>query len=152
MVYRIAEKIKRKWPRNTKRARDNYEEMIGLVTENPMELAAKAAKLWAAKLKAFIESKAWPEIMKAIPFEVWQRITTKYGPPHFVDGVEAKTFKVLAFADAWETVYLPELEKLMKEIPPVTDADRERRMTQNRKLLISLKGKWRPAAKAVVPS
>lgn len=142
MAISIAEKIKRKWPRNTERARDNYEEMIKLVTENPMALAAAQHDKWAAKLKAVIESGVWKTIMSKIPLEHWKKIVEAVGADHFVDGVRIKAFKVEAFADKWEEVYKPELDKI-RALPVKTDADREKRMIENRKALIKLKGKWR---------
>jgi len=142
MAISMAEKIKKKWPRNTERARDNYEDMIKLVTENPMALAAAQYDKWAAKLKAVIESGVWKEIMNKVPLEHWKKIIEAVGPDHFVDGVRTKAFKVEAFADKWEKTYKPALDKI-RALPVKTDADREKRMIENRKALIGLKGKWR---------
>ena len=128
MVRRISLKIKRKWPRNTARAVDNYQDMIKLVEVNPMAEAAKNAKKWEDRLKIVIESGVWAAIMESLPKELWDYLVTKLGFSHFPEGVRTKAFKIEAFGDAWESVYLPELEKLDAEIPPITDADRERRM------------------------
>jgi len=142
MPISISEKIKTKWAKNTERARDNYEAMIKLVSENPMQLAAAKFDLWAAKLQEIIQSGAWKEIMSKVPADYWHKIVTAVGPDHFVDGVRTKAFKVTDFADKWDKTYGPELAKI-KALPVKTDADREKRMIENRKALIKLKGKWR---------
>ena len=146
----FAEKMKRKWQRNTERSVDNYRDGIAAVTVNPMKKAAENYEKWKDKLMRFIESGVWKEIMANIPADVWKKITTEVGPGHFTDGVRTKAFKYMNFADAWGGVYGPKLEELRRKIPAITDADRERRMIENRKLLISLKGKWRRAATGAI--
>jgi len=140
MPIGIAEKIKVKWPRNAERGADNYEYFIKLVDVNPMELAAANAEKWKARLMEIMD--VWPEIMKKIPFDYWKNIVEQVGKDHYIDGVRTKKFKVEAFADAWEKVYGPELNKI-RALPAKTDADREKRMIENRKVLKKLKGKWR---------
>jgi len=152
MVRRIALKIRKKWPRNTARAVDNYQDMIKLVEVNPMAEASKQAEKWKDRLRIIMDAGVWEAIMEALPKEMWDYLVVKLGFPHFPEGVRTKAFKVEAFSDAWESVYLPELEKLDKEVPPITDADRQTRMIRNREILLTLKGKWRPVAKIVVPT
>jgi len=142
MVLIKKEFWKTKWARNTERAVDNYREAIELVDVNPMEKAAEAAPKWKAKLLAFIEAGLWPEIMRAIPFETWRKFTTELGVPHFPEGVRVKAPKQAAFVDGWYALLEGHLAKIYA-IPPVTDADRERRMIENRRGLIAPKGKWR---------
>jgi len=142
MAISIEQKIKTKWAKNTERARDNYEAMVKLVTENPMALAAANSDKWAAKLEDLIKSGKWKEIMSKIPAEYWSKIVTAVGPDHFVDGVRTKAFKVDDFASKWSKTYEPELAKI-RALPVKTDADREKRMVENRKTLVGLKGKWR---------
>jgi len=139
-----AARMKRKWKGNlTAVGSKNYRDAIPEVAVNPMELAAKAAPLWADKLKKFIDSGLWPNIMNAIPKEVWSKITIDVGPGHLEDGVRVKGFKYDNFVDGWAPLLEAHLNDLNAKIPPVTDADRERRMIENRKGLMALKGKWR---------
>jgi len=152
MVRKIARKIKLKWRSNAEHGKVHYETMVKEVEVNPMVEASKQWEKMKDKLIPILEAGIWRDIMAALPKELWDHLVIKLGIPHFVDGVRAKEFKVTAFADAWEGIYLPELEKLDKEIPPVTDADRERRMIENRKILLGLKGKWRPGIKYVIPA
>jgi len=140
MPISFAEKIKVKWAKNTSRAADNYEHFIELVDVNPMELAAAQNEKRHAKLEAIKD--IWPEIMKKIPFENWKKMVKEIGVDAFRKNVPLKAFKMEAFAEGWEKVYKPHLDKI-RALPAVTDAQREKRMLENRKVLISLKGKWR---------
>jgi len=139
-----ATRMKRKWSGNLSAVgQKNYKDAIPEVAVNPMEEAAKNFEKMKDKLKAFLDSGLWPQIMKSIPKDVWSKITQEIGPTHLADGVRVKGFKYDNFVDGWVPLLEAHLKELNTKIPPVTEADRISRMTENRAGLIKLKGKWR---------
>ena len=141
MVF-VKERGPRKWKKTTPRQADIYKSEIEAVTVNPMELAAAAYPLMKSKLTAFLETDAWPDIMKAIPRETWRKLTTELGPGRFSQGVRAKGFKVDNFWTGWGPLMETHLAKI-HAMPDTTDEEREARMTENKRGLVVNKGKWR---------
>jgi len=138
----VIERYIRKWVRNTSRGKDNYAEGIAETSVNPMELAAANYDKMKAKLMEFLETDAWPEIMRSIPANVWKDLTTKLGPDRFARGVEAKKFKVENFWRRWGPMLESHLSGVYA-ISPDTWEGRKERMIRNAEGLKSLKGKWR---------
>ena len=141
MVF-VKERGPRKWKKTTPRQADIYKTEIEAVTVNPMELAAGAYGLMKAKLTAFLDTDAWPEIMRGIPRDVWTKLATELGPGRFAQGVRVKAFKVDRFWDKWGGMMADHLTKILA-LPVETVEERETRMLENKRGLVGMKGKWR---------
>ena len=141
MVF-VKERGPRKWKKTTPRQSDIYKSEIEAVTVNPMELAAAAYPLMKSKLTEFLETDAWPDIMKAIPRDVWRKLTMDLGPGRFSQGVRIKAFKVDNFWTGWGPLMDEHLGKILA-LPDTTADERETRMIENKRGLVGMKGKWR---------
>ena len=135
-----ADKIKVKWPRNTSRAKDNYEEFVKLVDVNPMALAADKNDLRIARLDEV--AKIWPEIMRKIPKARWDDMIKEIGVDAFGKNVPIKAFKAEDFAVKFFAKYEPERKKVLA-LPDKTIEQRDKRMAENLKALRAQKGIWR---------
>ena len=144
MVF-VKERGPRKWKKTTPRQADIYKSEIEAVTVNPMELAAAAYDLMKSKLTAFLDTDAWPDIMRGIPRDVWTKLTTELGPGRFSQGVRVKGFKVDRFWDKWGGMLADHLGKILA-LPKETVEERETRMLENKRGLVGMKGKWRKAS------
>ena len=144
MVF-VKERGPRKWKKTTPRQADIYKTEIEAVTVNPMELASAAYGKMKSKLTAFLETDAWPDIMKAIPREVWRKLATELGPGRFAQGVRVKGFKVDNFWTGWGPLMDTHLTKILA-LPDETVEERETRMLENKRGLVVNKGKWRRAS------
>ena len=143
MVF-VKERGPRKWKKTTPRQADIYKSEIEAVVVNPMELAAAAYGKMKAKLTDFLETDAWPDIMRGIPRETWRKLATELGPGRFSQGVRVKAFKVDNFWAGWGPLITTHLEKILA-LPMETVEEREARMLENKRGLVEMKGKWRKA-------
>ena len=136
----LAEKMKRKYVKNTPDKGDVWLEEIKKVAVNPMELAAAQNEVRIAKLKE-VES-LWPEIMRKISKDVWLRGAAGAGKDNYNTSVRAKAFKYEQFADKFGPI-LADAKAKAAAMPGKTLSERLKRVEEVVKKLQENKGKWR---------
>jgi len=136
----LAEKMKRKYTKNTPDKGDVWLEEIKKVAVNPMELAAAQNEVRIAKLKE-VEN-LWPEIMRKIGKDTWLRGAEGAGRDNYNTSVRAKAFKYARFAEKFG----PTLEAAKAKaaaLPGKTLSERLKRVEEVVRMLQEQKGKWR---------
>lgn len=141
----LARKMKEKYAQNTAGKGSVLVKELTRVIDagiNPLELAAQNYEKMKAKLKAFLDSDLWPEIMRSVDLGLYRKIVEQVTASAYDTAVSVKKVKQERFADNWAPILVKHQAKI-HAMPNVTDADRERRMIENLRGLKRLKGAWR---------
>ena len=141
----LAKKMKEKYEANTAGKGSTLVRELTRVIDagvDPLSLAAANYQKMKAKLKAFLDSDLWPEIMKSIDRSLYRSIIEQVAASAYDTAVSVKKVKQQRFADQWAPILVKHQAKI-HAMPNVTDADRERRMIENLRGLKRLKGVWR---------
>ena len=119
-------------------AGDDYIAGIESVTEAPTLKAAEKADKYLKRVQEMVDY--WKKRLQAVSLEEWKS-ATKAKADRFPDGVRKAEDKIRKFVSAWQPI-LAEIQRAVRALPDMTDADREKRMIENLRRLKKAKGSW----------
>ena len=119
-------------------AGDDYVAGIDAVSEAPTAKAAEKADKYLKRIQEAVDY--WKKRLSQVSLEEWKSIT-KAKADRFPDGVRKSEDKIRKFVSSWQPI-LADIQRAVKALPDMTDADREKRMIENLRRLKKAKGTW----------
>ena len=117
----------------------NYREGITRPKKDPIKAGIEAQARYETEMRKPEVLKRREENLKRTNMDEWAVLAEGLGAGRLVQGVEARKFKVERAVSARHRV-ASELVRKIDAMPDVTDADRERRMVENLRILKASKG------------
>lgn len=124
-----AQEAARRWASNLRNARKSIEAGVRAVTVSPTAQAAQKLDKYQEGIRKAIETGKTAQRMQAVTVQQWQDAAIQKGLARLDSGVEAGTPKMQSFL----TEFLPYAEQVsqsVKQMPDVTEDDRDRRMLE----------------------
>lgn len=126
--------------KNAKDAADDWLDGVKNPSRNPIEAALAANDKRLDRLKASIDAKKWEKnLAKVSPTDIID-VATKLGSGVYSSGVEARTAKINKRVGEIQPL-VQSVSDAIQALPDKTDADREKRLTTARKLMIAVGAK-----------
>jgi len=122
----------------------NYRKKIAIPRADPILRGIETETKYAEAVKKAIEEKRRKKALEATNIEEWYKYASEIGAGRLVEGVTKRENEVRKFVQPWQPILLEHITKV-RELPEVTDKEREERMLQNLRGLKALKGNWRGA-------
>jgi hypothetical protein len=111
-------------------------------SRNPIEAALDAKDKWADRLNQAIKDGKWEAGLKKTSHAEIVSIVEKLGADVFTKGLEARESKIKKVFNELQPLF-QSVSDTIQSMPNKTDADREKRLLQARKLMIELGKKRR---------
>jgi len=122
---------------NAKDAADDWLDGVKNPSRNPVEAALAANDKRIDRLKQSIDAKKWEKNLgKVSPADIID-VATKLGSGVYSSGVEARTAKINKRVAELQPL-VQAVSDTIQNMPDKTDADREKRLTSARKLMIEV--------------
>jgi len=122
---------------NAKDAADDWLDGVKNPSRNPVEAALAANDKRIDRLKQSIDAKKWEKNLgKVSPADIID-VATKLGSGVYSSGVEARTTKIQKRVAELQPL-VQAVSDTIQNMPDKTDADREKRLTSARKLMIEV--------------
>jgi len=122
---------------NAKDAADDWLTGVKNPSRNPIEAALAANDKRIDRLKASIDSKKWEKNLGKATLADITTVCDKLGSGVFSAGVEARTAKINKRVGELQPL-AQSVSDTIQAMPDKTDADREKRLTSARKLMIEI--------------
>jgi hypothetical protein len=116
----------------------NYKQGISRPKKDPIAAGIAAEAKYAARIKKAVDEERRKKGLSKVTSDEWYQYSSAFSDK-LVPGVKLRESKVAEFITGW----VPKLESHVSKIdslPAVTDADMEKRMLENRRGLMALKG------------
>jgi len=127
---------------NAVAAADDWLDGVKNPSRNPIEAAIAAEKKWEDRLGTAIKEKRWAGgLKKSSPAEIID-VATKVGTGHYSTGVSARDVKIRRVVGELQPL-AQAVSDTIQNMADGTDAEREKRLTSARKLMIELGKKRR---------
>jgi len=128
---------------NAKAASRDWLDGVNNPSRDPIESAKAAKDKWADRLQQAIKDGKWEKgLAKSSAAEI-KEVANAVGTSHYETGVEARRKKVSRVVTELQPL-AQDVSNAIQALPDKTDADREKRLTTARKLMIEV-GKKRRA-------
>jgi len=127
---------------NAVAAADDWLDGVKNPSRNPIEAALAASKKWKDRLDAAIKAGKWEKgLQKSSASEIID-IATKVGSGHYSTGVSARDTKIKRVVGELQPL-AQSVSDTIQAMPDGTDTEREKRLTQARKLMMEVGTKRR---------
>jgi len=114
-------------------------------SRNPIEAALDAKDKWSDRLSQAMKDGKWEAGLKKVTHADIVAIAEKLGPKVFTEGLEAREAKIKKVFNELQPLF-QSVSDTIQSMSNKTDADREKRLLQARKLMIELGKKRRGGA------
>jgi hypothetical protein len=111
---------------------------VNAVSVAPGQQAAAAQATMRQRLLEAIDSGKWAAAVSAVSLQSWKQSMLTNGLPRIADGARKGQPKMQAFLQQF-LPYVQRVQQEIKQMPNVTQADRENRMIQNMRLMSQFK-------------
>jgi len=127
---------------NAKAASTDWLDGVQNPSRDPIEAAKAAKDKWADRLTAAMKAGKWEKgLGKSSAAEI-KEIANAVGTSHYETGIEARRKKVARVVTELQPL-AQAVSDTIQAMPDKTDADREKRLTQARKLMLEVGAKRR---------
>lgn len=120
----------------------NYRAGITMPKKDPIKAGIAAQPKYESAMRDPKVLARRKESLEKTNMDEWASMAERVGAPALVRGVTERQYKIERFVGSYVSK-LAEHLRTIDALPDVTDADRERRMIENRKGLKALKGKMK---------
>jgi hypothetical protein len=137
-----SDKMAEKLVKRVSVAGDDWVEGVKNPSRNPIEAAIASKDKFVDRLDAAIKAGKWEGGLKKVTHADIVKVVERLGGKVLTDGVEARDFKIKRVFGELQPLF-QSVSDAIQAMPDKTDADREKRLLQARKLMLEVGKKRR---------